>query len=291
MIHVFFVPGMFGTTIEYVLRTFTQEYDSIDGVILPDGSMHSIHKEMHLYEKKDMFDELKKIKSNSITTPIYPFHNLRLPEILSYFSLYLENSRSILIHTDNLKSAELNILFQYHKICVGKNVGIGGFLPKDANRIIKNWNLNYQNWTDLRPWELREWFSLFYTEWAQDWIHSQYQVPDNFLKITNTDMLYDTESSLTKIINHCDLTPHGDLGSFVARWQAAQQYVVDEFDLLDRIVESTINQREFSWQPTHVMAEAIVQQRLRACGYEMRCDGLDIFPTDAKTLYNLLEKC
>jgi len=104
-------------------------------------------------------------------------------------------------------------------------------------------------------------------------------------------MLYDTKLSLIKIINHCGLTPDGDIDSFVTKWQLAQQYVVDEFDLLDHIVDSAINQKDFSWSPTHVIAEAIVQQRLRTCGYEIRCDGLNNFPTDAKTLYNLLEKC
>jgi len=289
MIHVFFVPGMFGTTIEYVLRTFSQEYDSVDGTIMPSGSMHSVRKEMHLYQA-DMFSDLAGTSSNSITTPMYPFRDMHLPEMLNYFSPYLENSRSILVYADELRSAELNILFQYHKCCIGENEGLGIFCGGNSHNI-KNWNPNYQNWADLRPWELREWFSLFYVEWTQEWIQSQYQISDNFLKITNAEILYNTNSALSKMIDHCGLTPDGDLGSFVTKWQLAQQYIVDEFNLLDLIVDSTINQKQFGWRPTHVIAEAIIQQRLRAHGYEIRCDGLDDFPTDSKTLYNLLEKC
>jgi hypothetical protein len=290
MIHVFFVAGMFGSTIEYVLRRFTQEYDSPDVDIKFDGSMHLFRKEMHIGEKKVMLNDLKKIQPNSITTPMYPFLDLHLPEILDYFSPYLEDSRLILVYADNLRSTELNILFQYHKCCIGANRGLGIFCGDNVHNI-KNWNLDYQHWTDLKPWELREWFSLFYVEWTQEWIQSQHRVCDNFLKITNTDILYKTNLVLSLIIDHCNLTPNGDLESFVTKWQQAQQYIVDEFELLDLIVESTINQKDFSWHPTHVIAEAIVQQRLRAYGYEIRCDGLDIFPTDSKTLYNLLEKC
>lgn len=289
MIHVFFVPGMFGTTIEYVLRTFSQEYDSIDGFIKPDGSMHSIHKELHI-RREDMLDDLKKIKFNSITTPVYPFKTLHLPEILYHYKSYLEKSQSILIHANDLRSAELNILFRYHKISVGLDMGLGGFCDSNAHDII-NWNPAYKHWKEMRPWELREWFSLFYTKWVQEWIQSQNQVPNDFLKIVNTEMLYDTESTLIKIIDHCGLTLDGDLGAFVEKWQLAQQYIVDEFDLLDLIIDSVINQKELAWRPTNVITEAMVQQRLRIHGYEIRCDGLDIFPTNTKTLYNLLEKC
>ena len=290
MIHVFFVPGMFGSTIEYVLRTFSQEYNSIDGQIQADGSMHSFGKELHIFQQ-DMLNDLKKIRSNSITTPIYPFKTLHLPEILDYHTPYLgEKTRSILMHAVDQRSAELNILFQYHKVCIGLDLGLHIFCDSNAHNIVQ-WNPEYTHWNQMHLWELREWFSLFYTEWVQEWIHSRHQVPEDFLKIANTDMLYDTESSLIKIIDHCGLTPDGDLDSFVIKWKAAQQYIVDEFDLLDQIVDYTINQQDFSWSPTHVIAEAIVQQRLRACGYEIRCDGLNIFPTDAKTLYNLLEKC
>ena len=289
MIHVFFVPGMFGSTIEYALRTFSLEYESIDETICPDGSMHSYKKERHIFQE-DMLDDLKKLHPNSITTPIYPFKTLHLPEILDSHNSYLEKSQLILMYAKDLRSAELNILFQYYKISVGKGLGLEIFCDRNSHNIIQ-WNPAYKHWKEMQVWELREWFSLFYAEWVQEWIQSQNQVSDNFLKITNTEMLYDTESTLIKMIDHCGLKLDGNLGSFVTKWQLAQQYIVDEFDLLDLIVDSAINQTEFSWTSTHVMAEAIVQQRLRTHGYEIRCDGLNSFPTNSKTLYNLLEKC
>ena len=72
--------------------------------------------------------------------------------------------------------------------------------------------------------------------------------------------------------------------------QQAQQYIVDEFNLLDQIVECSITNQPLKWQPINIIAEAIVQQQLRAKGYEIRCDGLDKFPTDAIMFNSLLEK-
>jgi hypothetical protein len=136
------------------------------------------------------------------------------------------------MHAKDLRSAELNMLFQYHKCSIGFNLGLDIFCENNSHNIV-HWNPAYKHWKEMQTWELREWFSLFYVEWIQEWIQSQYQVPEDFLKIINTDLLYDTEPTLIKIINHCGLTLDGDLSSFVTKWQRAQQYIVDEFGLLD----------------------------------------------------------
>jgi hypothetical protein len=143
----------------------------------------------------------------------------------------------------------------------------------------------------MQPWQLREWFSLFYVPWTQEWIDSKHQVDDDFLILTNTEILYDTEHSVKKIMAFCQLTEKPGLSDFVQHWQSKQQYIIDEFDLLDKIVTNTIANQPMSWPTINIIAEAIVQQRLRVHGYEIRCDGLDQFPTDSQILYNLLEKC
>ena len=143
----------------------------------------------------------------------------------------------------------------------------------------------------MQPWEIREWISLFYVAWVQEWIESQHQVGADFYKVSNTEILENLSQTVRKIFQHCDLTESLGLDDFAVHWRSKQQYIMDEFDLLDRVVECTINNVPFSWKPVNIIAEAIVQQRLRAVGYEIRCDGLDTFPTDSTIFYNLLEKC
>ena len=294
MIHVFFVPGMFGTTIEYVLRNFTNEYQSCPAEVCIDGSMHIFGKEFHPRKQTEIEEALAKLTADSISTPIYPFAKDHLVDILDTFQKALPSfakERHVLIHASTTKGAELNMLFQYHKIAAGQmlQLGLDIFVGNNTHNIV-NWNPNYTHWTEMQQWELREWFSLFYVQWVQEWIESQEQVGNTFLKVNHLDVLDNFVPTLSKIIKHCGLTETDGLEEFGKMWRSKQQYIVSEFELLDSIVTHSINNYQFSWVPINIIAEAIVQQRLRALGYEIRCDGLNTFPTDSKTLYNLLEK-
>jgi hypothetical protein len=279
---------MFGSTVEFVLRSFTDKFNKVNGEVVEDGSMHSFSKVFHP-------GNMNLIKSDSkvdISTPIYPFKEHHFPEILQAF---LDNElvdQAVILYADSLRAAELNLLFQYHKIAFGKNLNLGLdiFCNSNTHNIV-NWNQNYTHWDQMQQWELREWFSLFYVPWVQEWIESQYQVPDSFLKICNTDMLYHTKNTCRRIFKFLNLTETGDLDSFINHWSEKQQYIVDEFDLLDQICKHTIDNTDFAWRQINIIAEAIIQHRLRALGYEIRCDGLNTFPTDSKTLYSLLERC
>ena len=290
MIHVFFVPGMFGSTIEYIVRSYSNELTPVDGKILADGSMHSFSKSAHFTDIEHISDFFESNKVVEVTTPIYPFKQQHLPEILEYFNKYnIVNHPCLLIHATDVKAAELNMLFQYHKISFRFEIGLDIFCNGNEHNITA-WNPNYTHWSQMHTWQLREWISLFYVTWCQEWIESCKCVDDRFLTIKNTDFLFDTVTTANKIFDHCKLTQKSGLDDFLLAWQKAQQYIVDEFMLLDRIVECSIINQPLEWQPINIIAEAIVQQRLRAKGYEIRCDGLDKFPTDAIMFNSLLEK-
>jgi hypothetical protein len=290
MINVFFVPGMFGSTLEYVLINYTQEHIPTVAEICKDGSMHYYAKQAHLIDRTDISQFIANKKLYKISTPIYPFKQYHLPEILLNFDLK-NTDHNLLIYADCNESAELNMLFQYHKIAFGATLkaGLDIFSGSNSHNIV-GWNKNYTSWEQMQPWEWREWFSLFYTDWLQEWQQSVDQVPDYFLKIKNTDLLFETEQTMCNVIKFCNLTLKPKLSEFIKEWQNKQQYIVDEFELLSQIVNCTLTQQYMSWEPTNIVAEAIVQQRLRSKGYEMKCDGLNTFPTNSKTLYNLLEK-
>jgi hypothetical protein len=289
MINIFFVPGMFGSTIEYVLRNYTYEHTPINAFICKDGSMHSYQKQAHLKDNQALAQFKINNQTCKITTPIYPFSQQHLPEILINFDA-TDNDQNILVYADSQESAEINMLFQFHKIAFSpkSNFGLEIFSGNNEHNIV-NWNPAYTSWLQMQPWEWREWFSLFYVSWIQEWQESKNQVPAYFLKIKNTNMLFDPLASLNKVINFCHLTAKPGLDDFVQEWKLKQQYIIDEFNLLGQIVTCTTNNQQMLWEPVNIVAEAIVQQRLRAAGYEIRCDGLNTFPTDSKTLYNLLE--
>ena len=299
MISIFFVAGMFGSSIEYMLRMYSNNFlypvhlrrnhtkTSITG-IQSDGSMHGFRKESHIGSLSAYEQDI----DAEISTPTYPTPDGTLLKILKVYPLK-PSSVNVLLYADSLRAAEINILFQYHKIAVGAVMkqGLGIFSNAMNKNDIVTWNSKYTHWSQMQPWEWREWMSLFYPKWVQEWINSQHEVPDNFLKISNTEMLFRPKDTITRIFDFCNVPITGDLDLFVNEWAEKQQYVIDEFNVLDDICNNTINNIAFSWEQLHIVASAIVQQRLRSLGYEIRCDGLNTFPTDSTTLYNLLERC
>jgi hypothetical protein len=288
MIHVFFVPGMFGSTIEYVLRNYTKEYPKNYTKILADGSMHSYFKEHHPLNLVDL--DFSNLTSNSIVTPIYPFKQMHLEDIIRNYSFAPTDSR-ILVHAEDLAAAELNCLFQYHKIAFGAkhNLGLQTFCGNNTHNVT-SWNKSYTSWKEMQHWELREWFSIFYPQWTQEWVDSPTMVPSNWKVFSNAEVLNGSLEVFRQIINFCNLTEDNGLMAFATTWRQAQQYVIDELDLLNQIVDTTLTQFEFNWCPVNIIAEAIVQQKLRSKGYEIMCDGLNTFPTSSEDLYKLLIK-
>jgi hypothetical protein len=287
MIHIFFVPGMFGSTVEYVLRDYTVEMTPTNATLKHDGSMHTFKKQNHP-RASSMLDRMT---MSEINTPIYPFNDMYLVEILRKYPIH-HDDHGILLYAKSFEDAEQNILFQYHKVSTLPEFGIKIFhgSPANAHQDVKPWNQQYTDYSDLAPWEFREWFSIFYPTWISAWQTSVNQVPNNWLKIPSADVLERPERTFESIIKFCNLTKKEKLGEFTNQWRRAQQYILDEYHLINKIVESTVSNQPLEWHPINIIAEAIVQQRLRTKGYEIRCDGLDIFPTSAIILNTLLEK-
>lgn len=295
MIHIFFNCGSFGSTIEYAIRNFSDfKGGPVAASILGDGSMHSFTKQYHItsYDHLENFSN-GQIDPDGISTPTYPFKEFKLPQLLARFSLIptWNDDTKILVYQPDTRAAELNLLFKYHKVCYGEKIQTGlGIITGDNRHNLSGWNIQYTHWSQMRDWELREWLSLFYPGWITEFIDSQDQVDTTWLKISNTDVLFDTKQTLCLIMSFCGLTMIHSIDEFVDQWRAAQEYIVKEFLLLDQIISCTLNGRHLEWHDLNIIAEAILQQRFRQLGFEILCDGLDQFPLNTKELYKLLVK-
>jgi len=292
MIVIPFVPGTFASTIEYAIRNFTVEYeqDRIFSEILPDGSMHGFNKMLHTLDGVLLQTDLNKSRgTNKILTPIYPLTDMHAIPALELISKSVSEVDVLIFpYIHDIEHSEINMLFQYHKITMGLRPGLGDFCGENQHNIV-DWNRNYNHWTDMQPWELREWLSIFYVGWVQEWM-SVVNFITTGLKISTYDLLNSPEQSFRKIIEYCKLTVSGDIKSFATSWRAKQQYVLDEYNLINDIIDAVIESRNLSWTKLNIIAESIIQQKLRSRGFEIRCWELNEFPTDAKTLGSLLEK-
>jgi len=270
-INIFFVPGMFGTLLDYLISAETLDILIID----TQGTAHRHYKEFHPRN----IDELTQLTNQTVRTPIYPFRN-NMP--LQHVIDFLNNDRNIIVCAKDLRSAELNLLFSYHKVPGG---------PESLFRDINNaaqWNKSYTTYKDMQVWELRECFSLYYTGLVSLWINPQ--ITGDYLRVFNTDLLFHTKNEFIRILGYVNQYDAKVTDDFVVYWQKSQQYITDEFLLIDQIVAHTLEQSTFTWEPISIISESIIQKRLRDLGYEIRCDGLNEFPSDSHTLYNLLEK-
>lgn len=284
---------MFGSTLEHMLRNYTQNLENVKGHITSDGSLHSFRKEWHPGKLKDLEKYQEKIK---IATPIYPFPDAKFKIILNSWPGKLNESKNICIRARTIDDAELNLLFQFYKIVKGVLNNKFGIFGQDANTHFSKWNPNYVHWMDMKKWELREWFSLNYPKCVSEWIHVEKDLSDykNFLVLNNRDILKDLNLEFTKIVNHCNMVQDKseEYFKFISNWTTAQQYILEEFALIDKIVISITNNSDFDWSNSRlcVISECIIQKRLRDNGYEIKCHDLNDFPTNSEQLYNLLEK-
>ena len=305
MIHILFVSGAFGSMVRYVARQYNSELadykisSSVDDLILSDGSMHSKDNYVNtghwrtVKELEDYFDN--KIDQDIVlSSPLYPMADAQAESIIKLFNERRPTDKYIFIYAADLDQAELIILAKYYKIANGVlNGGLKKICDGDNQHNLVNWNPLYTSWSQMQPWELRVWFSIFYPGWCQEWIDAKQYVPATWLLISSGDILANTSETLLEIINHVgkfDSDSKNEFDNFVNTWRPKQQYLIDEHTTIKNIVEYTVSNTPYTWGKLNVISEAIVQRQLRDVGYEIRCYNLNELPTNSIDLYQLLDR-
>lgn len=281
MIIVLFPSGAFGSTIEYSIRQFSNELRKVEATVTEFGSMHSYTKEFHPIT----FEEFLKIKNNNyeIVTPVYPGHNYKtssetIKELKRSINL---SQKVVLVYFSNLDMAKRNQLFGFYKISNFLNV-----IMKDKQTA---WNVSYNSYTDMQPFELREALSLFIDQQSEK-LEISKVIDKNWLCITPDDLLYNFKNTILKIIDYCGLTENNStsIDEFYKLWFEKQQYILNEFEIVNKVIDSITSGEYFSWEPISIMGEAIIQSRLRQHGIEIICFNLNIFPTNTIDLQKVI---
>lgn len=230
-------------------------------------------------------------KDVKITTPIYPWQKAHLNDIILRFAQTVpsfESDKKILLYAADQKWAEINMLMQYHKISLGLGQSCEIFGGDSNQDNIKKWNPEYAHWTQMQRWEYREWLSLYYPRLVDEWITSPRLVPADFLIVSNKNILESTSATLAKIIEFCELTQTKSFEVFADEYQSKQQYILNEYSLIEQIIDSTINKKPLQWHPISIVGESILQNKFRQIGFEWYCDGLDIVPTSSEDLIKII---
>jgi len=290
MIHILFVPGSFGSMLEWAMRNYSLEYSAPTTLEMPDGSMHGFKKMCHPLSKDDL-NKIKSFPNNTITTPIYPLPDYHADEIIDFFKSdeFLKDF-VILIQIKDLVVAEKIMLMHYYKISL-RNKSVDHFCGNSIHDIV-NWNSSYQHYSEMKPWEFREWLSIRYTAWVQEWIEAKNNINENWHAISPIDLVDDYFGVLTKCLDYLGLSfkENTNADAVVKQWCLKQTKILQEHDLIMNIVNSTVSNVYLEWPMLNPISEAMIQKRLRDQGYEIKCYNLNEFPTNSSDLHNLLER-
>lgn len=283
MIHILFTAGSFGSTIEYIVRRFSKEFELEDANILPDGSMHTFQKAYHAQSSYDI--QQLKSQQSSVSSILYPNKDLLSADVISLVKSNIEATHKVVfISCPTIQDYTLVTLCTFAKTNVGND--IVKYLNGNAHR----WNSNYCSVDDMKRWEKRELMSLTLFDIMNQIINCADQVLPNWFTLSPSDIVADIYGASIKILNYLDFTivDHEQLQKFTQQWIIAQQSYINQSELINLITNKIINKEQFVWRQLLFIEEVLLQCQLLYFGYNIHCNDLDEFPTDAVTFNKLI---
>lgn len=147
--------------------------------------------------------------------------------------------------------------------------------------------------SNIPTWVLREILSFnLLPSWQDEleWQNRGQCIHPKCITVLLNDLLYDFENTISSIQKFCNLDfkrPITDLLPAHYTMLALQKYLGQD-QLCNSIVACTVNDQYIEFGKLPLPSEAWIQWQLRNLGYELRCNGLDTFPTNSVQLKKLL---
>lgn len=281
--------GAYGTYLEWCLTTLSTNRDIQEPFAL-HGSSHGYHG--------NLLTNLEGWKNYLRSDTRWQFVRLH-PKTSKHEKLtdnlleIANNSKSIIyLYPDN-DTVLLNINNWFHKV-YDSWVAHSFKTEIDPRKIYDNWPVDRSVPVDQIPrWVLREFLSFYLMpSWFSqvEWNHLDTWKHDKSINITLSQLLFDFESTLLSIQNFCGIEFVKPISSLTAIHQKnlSLQKFIPQDRLCHQIVSATIDRVVLSWDQLPLPSEAWIQWKLRNQGFEIRCDGLDTFPTNSLHLRELL---
>ena len=158
------------------------------------------------------------------------------------------------------------------------------------HKLSEHWGYTGDFGPQVPPWILREFFSFC----IGDVLHNMYNQPNinNFITVSTQDFFENFSSVFKSLCNKLNLTVIVDDNVIVDNNElfiGAQQYHNSQL-VCERWIRSVITHKQSTMQQPTLFESAYIQFRLRQLGYEIQCDGLDVFPVNSQDLANIIFK-
>lgn len=285
--------GAYGTYLEWVLTTLTTDV----GIVPPfnnNGNSHKFHGNHLVSINGYQWENFKNSKESVDFIRIHPKtpHNGHLDQTLAEI---LDHTGKVIYLYPDRQSVLLTINNFYKKIWKDwwKNRLLTD--PTFVKNLKKNWKFNNLDQVYNAPdWVKREFLSFnLMPSWFSEveWYYPDRQFSHpNYKLVLIKDLLYDFKEAILDIQKFCNLMfskPVDEILPYHKTMLSLQQYATQDQLCLD-IVSKTINNEIYNWEELPLPSEAWVQWELRNHGFEIRCNELDMFPTNSVHLKELL---
>lgn len=176
----------------------------------------------------------------------------------------------------------------------GRQFSIRNLASIDPNVIYNNWPvLPSTKIADVPNWVRREFLSFYLMPNLFDqveWYHPDKWNNQKCFVITIKELLYQFESTMERIREVCNLTFVNPISALepLHTQNLNNQKFLHEDEICTTIVDAILSNKELSWNQRSLVSEAWIQWELRKHGFEIRCNELDIFPTNSVQLIELL---
>ena len=279
--------GAYGTYLEWVLNTVIGDGEIVDP-LTEVGNSHG----SKLGKFVPDINQLEYLKQNSKTARFHPktkkTHKLKnnLESILEKFQ------RMVLIYPD--RDQELLCVNNLMTKIWNTDIYQGPMVHCDPKDIYDNYPVQRNTPLDQLPtWIKREHLSFnLFESWRDqvEWYFPDSWNHDRCLVVSTKELLFEFIATIKKIMSFWGENTQRDIEEIIpyhTKMLSLQKHLGQD-QLVQKIIDSLHGKTQnLSWNPLPIASEAWIQQHLRNNGIELKCHGLDIFPTDTKTLLEL----
>ena len=292
-IPIAFSGGSYGTYLEWALTYLTT--DQLLPLPFTDSGSSHLFAGNHVedidvwrdYKKKNKFNQFARLhpkisQQQSLTANLEEI----LDSVDCMIHLYPDSNSQLLVINNWISKVRKDWWDQEVKTAIG------------SDRIYSNWPVDPNTPIDqIAPWIQREVLSYYLMPAWQDqveWYHPDQWHDSRCLVILVGDLIANFEHCIARIVDHCGLTlvkPLHSISQFHKQMLSLQPYL-NQDQLCSDIIDHTLNNQTFDWtdQPVPLASQAWIQWQLRNLGWEIRCHGLDSWPTNSVQLKNLIYK-
>jgi hypothetical protein len=290
-IAIAFNGGSYGTYLEWALTTLTTDIP-IAAPFNSNGNSHQFRGNHALNIHSSRWKAIADKQESFVFVRLHP-RTLNLDILDDNLNQILDVAENVIYLYPDSNSVLLNVNNFYSKIWL-EWWNIQLLDPVFADNLYSNWPVKRDTPADQIPtWVKRELlsFNLMPAWYDQvEWYHpDRWNHPRCQLVLIN-ELLYDFESTLQKLQKFCNLEFKKNIEDLVPMHNimlSLQPYLSQD-QLCHRIVDCTLDNQLFKWPEIPLPSQSWIQWKLRNLGYEIRCFGLDTFPTNSVQLRELL---